>query len=88
MNWKFDFSPDTSDMMGNWSLGECRLVVLVVGGWCRGCRVFIYSVLALGGEEGRENQGVMMICITIRKFLPGHRNGCCRLERCLSIAQQ
>lgn len=34
MNWKFDFSPDTSDMMGNWSLGECRLVVLV-GGWCR-----------------------------------------------------
>lgn len=20
MNWKFDFSPDTSDMMGNWSL--------------------------------------------------------------------
>jgi hypothetical protein len=19
MNWKFDFSPDTSDMMGNWS---------------------------------------------------------------------
>lgn len=30
MNWKFDFSPDTSDMMGNWSLGECRLVVLLV----------------------------------------------------------
>lgn len=30
MNWKFVFSPDTSDMMGNWSLGECRLVVLLV----------------------------------------------------------
>ena len=27
MNWKFDFSPDTSDMVGNWSLAECRLVV-------------------------------------------------------------
>lgn len=48
MNWKFDFSPDTSDMMGNWSLGECRLVVLVVGGWCRGCRE---KFEILGGGE-------------------------------------
>ena len=53
MNWKFDFSPDTSDMMGNWSLGERRLVVLLV--------VSEAVVGKLGGAERSRRQSFLLV---------------------------